>query len=449
MTIETSGPADYLEADDQIHSTVGLDIGADDRDDVGEPTDEELGKMVSAIESPKRYHTQPGQQGVPTAADGSRRDLPPMALPGFGDEYDDCGDDIPLFCEGCGNTAIVGRTCGRSVCPRCGAAWVRDRSINITSRLAATRAVRDYNREDHQRFHHVVLSPPADWHLQAADPLDRTFHVIRDMLASLDLEGYVFYHPWAGDTAEGEDDQGMWSDRLFSGRDFQGDVRDELQLRPHFHCIVVGNEVPGGSTTRELQDRTGWILKRILKGEDSKVSLYDEEDLAEATTYSISHTAIDTTGEQNQAQYRGFGSVLNSVDILPDTREEMEMEVREAAPTTLGVKIKSQLCLEKTIKPPEGDDLQGPLELINDAADNLEPDPEAATEPDPAPDPVEDQELEKRPCKGRMLHIREADRDDDYLNDPEWLATADHAADLQSTWDDWSDRLDELIGWGG
>jgi len=42
--------------------------------------------------------------------------LPPLDLSGFGEEYDDCGDDIVHFCTDCGSTfPLVGPATGASV----------------------------------------------------------------------------------------------------------------------------------------------------------------------------------------------------------------------------------------------------------------------------------------------------------------------------------------------
>jgi hypothetical protein len=465
-------------ADDQLHPTVGPGKGRGK--DVQEASDAQTREVIDEIRVPDSIEVQ--ERGVPVQQDGSRALLPLMGLPGFGETLGDCGDDLPLFCEDCGHTAIVGRTCKRSRCPRCGAAWVRDRAVNVASRLAAARAMRDASRDSHQRFHHLAFMPPAEWNVERGDPLAKTFQVVRGILEAMGLEGYVFYHPWAGksdldqksqaanDDGGSDDDRGAWKHRLFNGRSWS-DVREELQFRPHFHVIAVGHKMPGGQLTSDVYDETGWVLKRITKSPESNVSLYDEMDMCRAVTYCISHTAIDNSGENNRVQYRKYGSALNQAEVYEDNKTEIEKKIRKVAPKTLGVSLSSQLCTTERVKP-DGSSDDGPtalsilassssggeepaaldsggvlpdtgagsgeLELPGDG--NL-PDAAGGVSGEQAPPDVE--KIDPEPCEGRMLHIKKADR---YLEDDEWLEGADHADQLQTAWADWEERLDELVG---
>lgn len=485
-------PAYEQSADEQLYPTVGPSAGESTYTGGGSPA--LVDAITSEIRAPPKLGVPDDDSGVPVGHDRERKDLPPMALPGFGERTETCGDDIPRFCEDCGDVAIVGRTCKRSVCPRCGAAWVRDRAENVGGRLAAGRAMRDATEPEQQRFHHLAFMPPSDWFLDVDDPLGASFQVIRGMLEAMDLEGYVFYHPWAGEgsleekSREGdedgehewfsgdgeperdatEDDRGAWKHRLFNEREWS-DVREELELRPHFHVVAIGHEVPGGQTTADVFDRTGWVLKRITKSPESNVSLYDEMDMVRAVTYCISHTAIDTSGPANQVQYRKYGSALNTAEVYDDTEREISKKVRAVAPKTLGISLSSQLCTTERIKPPsEQSDgsARGFLAGSSSSAassDELGPAassapgtgagsgdvelPEGGNLPD-APGGVEGEtvgdvdEIEPEPCEGRMIHIRNAE---DYLGNEEWVDEAEHADVLQTTWDEWADRLDEEI----
>lgn len=465
-------------ADQQLYPTTGPGTGLGK--DQTRAADGQTRRVLEEIRVPDQREAPVGE--VPIRADGSRPELPPLSLPGFGSRLEDCGDDLPLFCEDCGFTNVVGRTCKRSECPRCGAAWVRDRAVNVASRLAAARAMRDASREKQQRFHHLAICPPDDWYLEADDVLGATFQVIRGILEQMDLEGYVFYHPWSGkngledksrEAADGEDgaewfggpdgddgdrddDRGAWKHRLFNDRDWS-DVSEELQLRQHFHVVAVGHKVPGGQLTSDVYDATGWVMKRITKSPDSNVSLYDQLDMARAVSYCISHTGIDTSGASNRVQYRKYGSALNQADVYDRTRREVSKQVRKVAPKVLGVDLEGQLCTTERIKPPDSDGDDGPAAASilagagsmagQDGGDPFEL-PGGSEMPDEpvGPDATvrkDVEEIEPEPCEGRMLHIKQAE---EYLEDDAWLERADNAEVLQTTWDEWADRLDELAG---
>jgi len=358
--------------------------------------------------------------------------LPTLDLPGFGNEYEDCGDEIPHFCEGCGHTFAVGRTCKRSECPRCGAAWVLDRAPNIVGRLDATARMMSSVRDTAVYKHHVVFSPPSDWLLEADDPLDKTFHVIRDLLDRMDAEGYVFYHPWAGRPEDDGDDRGAWKERLFSGRDWEGDVRDELAPRGHFHAVVCSPYIPGGDVIADVHEETDWVIKRIQKRDGSGRSLGDLRDVARAVTYSLSHTGLDEDAAgHNQAQYRMFGSTLHDAEIFDDVAEAADAAVREVAPQTLGIPSKAVRC-EREVAPEEATDAtldvyQGEEDGAGDGTD----------------DDVEQLDADDMvPCSGRVLPVDDAP---DYLDDPKWRANASCVEELLEAWEEWRDSG----GWDG
>lgn len=452
---EESG--EYVAADVQLHPTTGLAVDVDEWD--ADATDEQTREVVEAIRSPR----QAGEEDL--VGDDSYRWLPPLVLPGFGDEYPDCGDDLPLFCEDCGHVATVGRTCARSSCPRCGAAWCRDRGEVIVGKLASLRAMLDDGSGSH-RFHHLALSPPDDWRLEADDVLDRTFQVIYDVLDALGIDGaYVFYHPWRG--ADG-DDRGAWKDRQFAGREWEGDVRDELELGPHFHVICVADEVRGGQLTADVHEATGWVTKRITP-DGSNVSLYDDDAMARAVLYCLSHTGLRQTDAGLTAQFRGHGVQKTDdgtpVKRLPDYLDHYDELVRRAAPDTLGVSLSGELCTESVVRGPEdGGGGGGPSSALQElrrrhaaGGDGPPPPPGEGGDPneltadvqDPftyaaaAPGGDGDEDPDPQPCEARMVHLRHAP---DYLEDEEWRSRAQHVDELQTTWADWEDRLDEIVG---
>lgn len=455
----SAGSREYLPADAQMTPTVGPDMGS--LEDVEAADPQTVRAVLEAIRSPEKV-PQP-EDGVAVRADGSTGELPMMEIPGFGEAYDEdaeggaCGDQLPVSCSGCGATTTIGRTCRRSTCPRCGAAWVRDRATDLCAELGAVRAVRDHNREAHQRYHHWVAVAPEDWRLEDDDVLDRTRKVVRDIVYAFDHDAIVLYHPWSGsgyDEEEG-DDRGAWGDRLFNERDWAGDVREELEFRPHFHVISVGNTVPGGDLTRELYNETGWIFSRITKSEDSKVSLYDDEDLAAAVTYCLSHAAIDVNGGDDgsaQRTYRRFGTVINDPDVSPDEDAKLlhDENVREAATRTLGISMREQFCYADV------------LEGGGDPAQSIRDQIRARAAPDPVPGASADDDLdhgtndvleveaaesagELQECEGRLIHLADAQ---DLLEDDEWVEQAEHVDQLREAVDEWSDRMDEIIRWG-
>lgn len=436
--------ADYLPADRQLHPTVGPDVGEDELD---VETFAAVVERIQRLDRPE-WPDEPG--AIPADETGEALTLPPLDLPGFGETDEDCGDPIPHFCEGCGATTPIGRTCGRSVCERCADAWVRDRTTNVCARLAAARAALDSVNDDHIRFHHLAINLPDQWAVDADDPLRATFRMIYDVLEEMDLQGYVFYHPYRGDPNTDEDDRGAWKERLFSGRSWR-DVSQELSLRPHFHAVVVGHEVPGGRFTKELYDETEIVLKRITKSESSNVSIYDEHDLARAVSYCISHTGLRTIDGDRHVQYNPFGEAVHpsdGVDVYDRNKAEMDKIVRSVVPTTLGLDLSSGLCSRSVAGHGSGDSARA-SQIARHA-----PDSEGATQREDEWDPAgsgsdliegagEDEEIEREPCEERLLHIKRAP---DYLEDPDWRAEAPNLHELREKWDEWKDRLDELPG---
>lgn len=379
--------------------------------------------------------------------------LPKLDLPGFGDRGDDCGEEIPHFCDHCGHTFTVGRTCARSVCPRCAPEWVMKRAgsskensggtkddVETTEQPghvalldAAARMKSSASGGESIKWHHVVFSPPMnDWFLEAQDPLQRTFEVIREVLDLWGAEGYVYYHPWAGDNENHDgDDRDRWKNRLFNEqREWEGDVRDELIPRGHFHVVAAADWIPGGDVTRLVNEATGWVIKRITKRDGSGYSIDGLDDLAATVTYCLSHTGIDTSGESNRAAYRRYGSTFRAVQHCPKL-EEADDWVRTVAPRTLGVAPKSVKCQEEV---PEGEE-----QSHNDYTDLLEEGDGDGSATETADDPDEPDWTD---CGGRVRSIDEAPA---FLKDPEWRARARRSDELQSTWEEWENG----DGWPG
>ncbi|SFH07864.1 hypothetical protein SAMN04488063_0115 [Halopelagius inordinatus] len=426
---------------DDVHTQSGLGDVYDTTSPDAAPDAEKrrlAERIIERIEKPRAG----GKENLGPDTPGGR--LPSYSLPGFGDAYDDCREDMPHFCDDCGKPIPVPRTCARSTCPECAPAWVLKRAGtsyensggsttddeelkepkpgHVGKLLAAAKMMSANRGGESVKHHHVVFSPPRDWFLQAQDPLDKTFKLIGDILTNhFDAAGRVYYHGWSGGD-DLEDDLGEWKNRLFEGRDWETDVRHELEPRPHFHAVVASPFIPGEGVTDRIHDETGWVIKRIAD-EKSKRSIDGIDALARVVTYCMSHTSIKETDHGNFAQMRAYGNEYKEVDVYDDDRRRADRAVREVAPHTLGIPARDIECYEE-VPADECDDHDHLDELEADAdgdGDDQEADPD---------------EVEMRPCKGAVRPIDEAP---DRLEDAEWRARATRWKELQTTFDDWMD----------
>lgn len=264
---------------------------------------------------------------------------PRCKLPGFGEKYEDCGARIPHACKGCGHEVEIGRTCARSECPRCGAAWVLKRVPKIATRINEAAKM----KEGRQFKHHGVISPPKDLFIDAEDKdeaLEHLFEFGHSFMDACDMDGVMIYHAYRGksestDFREAhEDDRGEWKDRVFSGRSWD-DVRDELEFSPHLHVIGSCEWFPGQDVTATIYENTGWVIHRITERNGSAVSLGNVHSLARALTYCFSHVGIDMSGERNKSLYRKHGSAFHAADCR--SLDQVKQACHRVAPDTLGV----------------------------------------------------------------------------------------------------------------
>jgi len=331
--------------------------------------------------------------------EGFKNELPPLPVPGHGEEYDDCGDDLLHFCADCGDPIAVGRTCHRKRCPRCAPAWVAKRATKAGAKLEATRRYLYSKRGDSPKFHHLQVSPPDGLAFARDDPIEAGYEVVKELCDELGIDGgAIVYHPWRG---AGDDDRGFWKELLFKGSDWSETVQ-ELSHEPHFHIIAVGDFVPGGEFTNQLYEKTGWTFKRITKGGDdseSNVSLYGEHDLARALTYSLSHAGVCDSKDA----YRYFGLTAN-LSAEGHIVEEIDEVVRAVAPDTLGLSTTSTTCRR------ELDD----EESSSSASPPSNPDPEMDSE-------GPDGDTETRRCRGRVVSVSNAS---EFLRDRDWVDEA-------------------------
>lgn len=286
-----------------------------------------------AVDDPARAYTN-----TPTAG----------KMTGFGDAYETCGEAQPHFCSECSKPVTnqddelipIGQTCWRQECPRCGSGWAMRRAFPIVSKIESLRKEEYARRGESPRFHHVVV-PMQNFRTAREDADDAYFHVAKAAIEEVGvnvLGGALMHHSHTG-AQRGEDDLGKWKERLFSGRDWDGDVSDELEEHHHIHALVLADSIDYLSC-EALQERTNILVKRVENNdEDTKVSLFNVEDLAEATTYALSHARLADGADA----YRYFGQVANH---QADHRVEARCKevVRSVVPKTLDLHPADTLC---------------------------------------------------------------------------------------------------------
>lgn len=291
-------------------------------------------------------------------------------LPGFGPEglggnaREDCGNPHPFVCDSCGNAVDFGRTCGQSVCTRCGVAWVRDLAIRKSAKVRRIRREKHKSTSDaeHQKEHHQVISVPLAWYYDLAnagfslkEAQEKTKPIVKDILDEMRAQGVLIRHSFRGARDDGslkteEDDRGAWKERLNSDREWHGDVRDQLAWMPHYHCIVVSDFLKGAEFTDQIEEKTGWVIHRIAN-EDTGVSLQDDGAMARALTYSLSHADVDVRDGPNRSAVWEVGTFEGDIiksnsrfSARPSDLEWADNVVRRLAQRTLGLKSGTTDC---------------------------------------------------------------------------------------------------------
>lgn len=306
-------------------------------------------------------------------------------LPGFGPQgrgenaRDDCGNPHPFLCTACANDVEFGRTCSQSVCARCGVAWVRDASIKKSAKIQRVRKEQYKQSPDdvNQLEHHGVISPSLGWFYDLAaagltmeEAQEKTREVVKSVLSELRLQGVLIRHSYRGENDDGSiksehDDRGSWKEWLNSGRDWNGDVRDELAWKPHYHAIVVGNnfKTRGDELTETVEQETGWVIHRI-EDDDGK-SLRNDEVMARALMYSLSHADIHVhDGGNNQSQVWEVGAFKGDrtrssqrFATRPHDLDWSDAVVRKNAPDILGLRSGTTDCGASIPAVPDPDEL--------------------------------------------------------------------------------------------
>lgn len=285
-----------------------------------------------------------------------RSTLPEGKLPGFGEPEDDCGELIPEamhWCDCCYDVKELPHNCYRYDCPMHGLHAVRRRAAGARSndeksmdgaaaKLGAIRATLDARLDRAQVYHHLSLSPPRDYFWRSDNPLERGFQLCREIMDTFGGQGIVVYHPYR---SKEDDDRGFWKDVLGHGYDWP-EVRKQLIPYGHFHvvCAAPKGGVPGGDVTRALEASTGWILERHT-ARDSSVSVFGDEEMARALTYTLSHALVYTASDDSRRlAARWKGPDVNSIDVYDRYKSEHRQNVFEASRETLGLAPPNMEC---------------------------------------------------------------------------------------------------------
>lgn len=333
-------------------------------------------------------------------------------LPGFGPDgeagnaRDDCGDKHPFVCNMCGHSVDFGRTCGQSICGRCAIAWCRDLAINKSAKVRRLRKEKHQHTPDreHQKIHHQIISPSLRWYFELAkagysleEAQEETKKVVKFILDEMRAQGVLVRHSYRGARDDGEikeeqDDMNLWKERIFSQRNWDDDVREQLAWKPHYHAIVVGDWLEGGEMTKRIERETGWVIHRItgedkihrledeagnvykLQGDD--VSIPSDGAMARVLTYCLSHCDIRVReNDANRSAVWEIGSfegdIIKSSGRFSATPADLDWAdgvVRRHASRVLGLRSGTTDCGASI---PAVDD---PDELAHSIIEELYPD---------------------------------------------------------------------------
>lgn len=352
-------------------------------------------------------------------------------LPGFGETLPDCGVEIPHICDDCGHRIDIGRTCAKSRCPRCAPAWITRRAPSIVARILSAAKMKSGS----QKFHHVAVDAPEGL-IDEDAPEEEIIDRLQSFARRIGFNGAIFYHPWRGSEEEPGDDRGKWKDRLFSGREWEGDVREELRFSPHFHMVGACEWFPGGEQTKRIWEETGpedgkgWLFNRITPRGSSK-SVRSVEHLARAVAYCMSHVGIDTDGERNTYIHGKVGSEYHNASGPHHERNERlaDSKVRKVASEVLGLSSGKVECRAAV----DAEDAGG-LEEHSATDDSADSD-------DSEDDDDGDDSSDTAPCRGGITEVGDAD----YIEDEDWQRRAryaEHAVEAREEWE-------EAGGWQG
>jgi hypothetical protein len=286
--------------------------------------------------------------------------LPPLDLPGFGEPEENCGEFIPesmAFCSDCGDTKEVPHVCYRYDCPEHAPHAIRRRAAGsndaagLAPQLDALRRYLNAYRDENQYFHHLVVEPPKDYFFESTRPLERGREVVREIMDALGIQGAVKFHPRKGDHEDpDENDIGEWRHRLFDDRDWQDDVKEELTFKPHWHIVGVAPFIDL-EDVGTVYEETNWIIHRILAGEETNISIRDDEHMVKALTYALSHAGVyESETDQRRLAAWMKGPDVNRITPERSNAERMKAMVHALSEETLGIPSPSLTC-ETAVSP--------------------------------------------------------------------------------------------------
>lgn len=343
---------------------------------------------------------------------------PADMIPSMGDEYESCGQDWANFCTGheCGEVHSVGKSCGRSLCPRDYAKWGVERATTACAKMEETRKEIYFERNERKspKFHHVVASM-GNIRFAREDAEKAMFELMKYLFSkALGVDGGVmYYHSYRGKDG---DDRGVWKNRI--GRETSwDDVREELKHSEHVHAMVLADKVDYYSC-EAIEQATAIPIHRIERApndDNDHVSLYGLSDLARATTYSLSHTNVKLNEDgSSRVSSRYFGRVAQTA-AGTQTEAQSNAKVREVANTTLGISFKDLSCTRE---------LEDGEERHQHSASDTRSSGTTTSE--------SAEKDEEHVCGGRLVDISKAPR---FLNDDNWCKNAKHANEVRETWE--------------
>lgn len=340
-------------------------------DDGGPQSGEDL---VEAMDSIDELVAVLGTKGFRSAVDEAelldhpnrykRAALLPGDVPGFGESERDCGRPIPESlhaCHGCGKVYHFKHNCYRYDCPVHGLHGVRRRAAGSSSmpgavaKQGAIRATLHPRWEQGSDISHITLNLPRNYFFKSDEPFKAVFRLARAFMDTFDGQGMAVLHDWK--TPEDVPGRGFWKTVLGVGLEFD-EVREQLVFRLHLHLFPAHphGAAPGGAVTKAVEVLTrrggepGVVIDRIG-------SVREDEALARALPYALSHARVYETDEQRRLAARFLGPDVNDVEVYEHDKERHRANVHEAAETVLGTPSVDLECNEVLDEP---DDVEGP-----------------------------------------------------------------------------------------
>lgn len=346
--------------------------------------------------------------------------LPALHIPGFDDEYPDCGEKVPRkFCNRCGGPVWTSRRCRRARCSECWPSWAKKQAVEICSKVNGRQRYENRGPGPWIKMHHVVVSPPPEFRLRSDMPLDKAKEAVKLILGEGGaFEGAIIYHPYRikekyRDEVLGHEEQGdgdmLWKDVLERVEEEGVDAIEEyLVHEPHFHAFVTS---PYFRMHDGFYESSGWVVKRV--DDDSGASIRELPDLCRAVAYCLSHAGLRETDRGLDATYWYFGET-STFTPTEGVKFDVDAAMRAVAPQVLGVEFPPIRCNEGA---------EGVLNVKTSTGSGGEPPAEVAVD---SQERYEDEE-----CNGLLVSTMKAP---EYLVDEGWRDGAPRWRELEEAW---------------